>query len=101
MDTRKESNMICEILETACNQEIKWAQHSYGNNILGISNSSSEENVKYLTNQRLKALRLPAMWDGVKNPYLHLDVKSRGNFFETSGMTDYSQSGAVAGWDDF
>jgi hypothetical protein len=41
------------------------------------------------------------MWDNVKNPYLHLDVKSRGNFFETSGMTDYSQSGAVGGWDDF
>lgn len=101
MDTQKESNMICEILETACKQEIQWSQETYGNSILGISKSSSEEFVKHLTNQRLRALKLPNMWEGVKNPYTHLDVKARGNFFETSGMTDYSQSGAVSGWDDF
>lgn len=101
MDTKKEANMIGEILESACNQEIKWAKQSYGDSILGISKSSSEENVKYLTNQRCRALKLPVMYDNVKNPYSHLDVKSRGNFFETSGMTDYSQSGAVSGWDDF
>ena len=101
IDTQKEANMICEILETACKQEIQWSQETYGDNILGISKSSSEEFVKYLTNQRLRALKLPSMWEGVKNPYIHLDVKSRGNFFETSGMTDYSQSGAVSGWDDF
>lgn len=101
MDTRKEENMICSILETACNQEIKWAQESYGDSILGISKSSSAENVKHLTNMRCRALRLPEMFEGVKNPYSHLDVKARGNFFETSGMTDYSQSGAITGWDNF
>lgn len=101
MDTSKEDTMINDILGNACMQEIAWAQEAYGNNILGISTESSEEHVKYLTNQRLRGLRLPPMWDNVKNPYLHLDVKSRGNFFETSGMTDYSQSGAVSGWDDF
>lgn len=101
MDTKKEDTMINDILGTACQQEITWAKQTYGNNILGISTESSEENVKYLTNQRLKALRLPPMWDNVKNPYSHLDVKSRGNFFEASGMTEYSQSGAVKGWDDF
>lgn len=101
MDTKKEESMICSILEAACNQEIKWAQETYGDKILGISKSSSEEFVKYLTNQRLRALRLPPMWENVKHPYTHLEVKARGNFFETSGMTDYSQSGAVGGWDDF
>lgn len=101
MDTKKEESMICSILEAACNQEVKWAQETYGDKILGISKSSSEEFVKYLTNQRLRALRLPPMWDNVKHPYTHLEVKARGNFFETSGMTDYSQSGAVGGWDDF
>lgn len=101
MDTSKEADMIYGILETACNQEIQWSQETYGDKILGISKSSSEEFVKYLTNQRLRALKLPPLWEGVTNPYTHLDVKSRGNFFETSGMTDYSQSGAVSGWDDF
>lgn len=101
MDTQKEKEMIYEILGTACEQEIKWSQETYGDEILGISKRSSEQFVKHLTNQRLKALRLDPLYDNVENPYIHLDVKARGNFFETSGMTDYSQSGAVSGWDDF
>ena len=101
MDTQEDQEMIYEILGKACEQEIKWSQETYGNNILGISKESSEQYVKYLTNQRLRALRLEPLYDGVTNPYTHLDVKSRGNFFETSGMTEYSQSGAVGGWDDF
>jgi ribonucleoside-diphosphate reductase beta chain len=101
MDTQKEKEMIYEILGTACEQEIKWAQETYGDDILGISKTSSEKYIKYLTNQRLRALRLDPLYEDVSNPYTHLDVKSRGNFFETSGMTDYSQSGAVSGWDDF
>lgn len=101
MDTQKEKDMIYEILGTACEQEIKWSQETYGDEILGISKKSSAQFVKHLTNQRLKALRLDPLYENVSNPYLHLDVKARGNFFETSGMTDYSQSGAVSGWDDF
>lgn len=101
MDTQKEKEMIYEILGTACEQEIRWSQETYGDEILGISKRSSEQFVKHLTNQRLKALRLDPLYNGVDNPYIHLDVKARGNFFETSGMTDYSQSGAVSGWDDF
>lgn len=101
IDVNEESDMIYEILGTACEQEIKWSQETYGNNILGISKESSEMYVKYLTNQRLKALRLPPLYTDVENPYTHLSVKARGNFFETSAITDYSQSGAVGGWDDF
>lgn len=101
MDTKKNETMIYDILGTACQQEIEWAQNVYSDNILGISKESTEENVKYLTNKRLRALKLPDMWDNVKNPYSHLDVQARSNFFEAAGVTDYSQSGAVSGWDDF
>ena len=101
MDTQKESEMIYDVLRTACEQEIEWSQETYGNSILGISKQSSSEYVKYLTNQRLRALRLDPLYPDVKNPYSHLEVKARGNFFETSAMTDYSQSGAISGWDDF
>lgn len=101
MDTQEEKEMIYKILGTACEQEVKWSQETYGDSILGISKKSSEQYVKWLTNQRLKALRLEPLYENITNPYTHLDVKSRGNFFETSGMTEYSQSGAVSGWDDF
>ncbi len=101
MDTQAESEMIYEVLRIACEQEIEWAQETYGSNILGVSKDSSAEYVKYLTNQRLRALRLEPLYSDVTNPYTHLEVKSRSNFFETSAVTDYSQSGAVSGWDDF
>lgn len=101
MDIEADKELVYEVLGTACEQEIEWSQDTYGDNILGISKVSSEQFVKHLTNQRLRGLRLPPLYENVSNPYTHLDVKSRGNFFETSGMTEYSQSGAVSGWDDF
>lgn len=101
MDTQVESEMIYEVFRIACEQEIEWAQETYGNNILGVSKDSSAEYVKYLTNKRLRGLRLEPLYPDVTNPYTHLEVKSRSNFFETSAVTDYSQSGAVSGWDNF
>lgn len=101
MDTYKEREMIYEILGEAARQEIEWSQETYGDKILGISTSSSEQYIKYLTNQRLRALRLDPLFEDVMNPYLHLEVNSRSNFFESAAVTDYSQSGAIDGWDDF
>lgn len=101
MDTYKERNMIYDIMGAAGEQEIKWAEETYGNGILGISKESSKQNVQHLVNKRLKALRLDPLYEEVENPYAHLEVKARSNFFETSAVTDYSQSGAVSGWDDF
>jgi len=101
MDIEADKELVYEVLGTACEQEIEWSQETYGDSILGISKASSEQFIKHLTNQRLKGLRLEPLYENVSNPYTHLDVKSRGNFFETSGMTEYSQSGAVSGWDDF
>lgn len=101
MDTYKEREMIYDILGTAGEQEIQWSQETYGNSILGISKGSSKQYVEHLVNQRLRGLRLDPLYEERGNPYSHLDVKARSNFFETSAVTDYSQSGAVEGWDDF
>lgn len=101
MDTHKEKQMIYDVLGTAAEQEIAWNVNTYGDNILGVSKSSSKQYVEYLTNKRLQALRLDPLFETVENPYAHLDVKARSNFFESSAVTDYSQSGAVEGWDDF
>jgi ribonucleoside-diphosphate reductase beta chain len=101
MDTSAEQVMIYEILGEAARQEMEWAKTTYGNNILGISVESSEQFVKHLTNKRLRALRLDPLFEEVANPYAHLDVAARGNFFEAGAISDYSQSSAVSGWDDF
>jgi ribonucleotide reductase beta subunit family protein with ferritin-like domain len=44
---------------------------------------------------------LGAIYKGfTENPYAHLNQAKKENFFETS-VTEYSQSTAVSGWDNF
>lgn len=93
--------MLKGVVDKAVQQEIQWGHSVYGDNILGISKQSTEEFVKYIANQRTKVLGLGVMYKGfTTNPYAYLDQKKKENFFETS-VTSYSQSTAVAGWDDF
>jgi ribonucleoside-diphosphate reductase beta chain len=102
-DFNKESDkqLVIDVLLEAAEDEIAWAKYVYGDRILGISERSSEEYIKYLTNQRAKVLGLGVLYRGFnKNPYAHLDAEKRENFFETT-VTEYSQSGSVNGWDDF
>lgn len=95
----KDSNLLLDVLKEATEQEIAWGVEIYGNRILGISETSTEQRVKHLANQRAKALGLGVIYKGFnKNPYEYLETDRRENFFETT-VTEYSQSTAVKGWD--
>jgi ribonucleoside-diphosphate reductase beta chain len=85
----------------AAEQEIEWGKEIYGDRILGISQESTENYIKYLTNQRTKLIGLGVVYKGyTKNPYEYLNAEKRENFFETK-VTEYSRSEAVDGWDEF
>lgn len=100
MDVQEHKDWITESVMTAVEHEIMWAKSAYGDRILGISEQSSEQFIKYLGNKRLKMLRLPEVYGDVENPYIHLELadSKRENFFEGS-VTSYSRSEAVDGWD--
>ena len=94
--------MIVEMFKEAVSQEVDWAHHVYGNSILGISEKSSEEFIKYLANDRLGRVGIEPIYPEVtKNPYAHLEGKKRENFFETGAVTSYDRSESVGGWGDF
>ena len=96
-----DKEMLTNVIMTAVEQEIEWGQEIYGDKILGITKKSTEEYVKYLANQRAKLIGLGVLYKGFnKNPYEYLDSAKKENFFETA-VTEYSQSTAVDGWDDF
>lgn len=101
MDCRKEQDWIIPFIKEVSLQEIEWAKSIYGNNILGISEESTEMFVKDLANKRLRGIGLDPIFDGVTNPYTHLEVQSRANFFEAGANTSYSRSESIDGWDDF
>jgi ribonucleoside-diphosphate reductase beta chain len=100
--------IVYEMFDLAVQQEIEWTNHIIGNDILGVTEESTEQYTKWLANQRLRSLGYKAIYEGFdKNPYKHLekiadtdgngDVKA--NFFEST-VTSYNQSSAVDGWDE-
>lgn len=101
LTSEEDKKMLEEVIREAVKQEIEWGYEVYGDNILGVSKQSTEQFVKYLANQRAKLAGLGTLYKGYNNnPYAHLDTRKKENYFETS-VTEYSQSTAVDGWDDF
>lgn len=101
LTSEEDKKMLEEVIREAVKQEIEWGYEVYGDNILGVSKQSTEQFVKYLANQRAKLVGLGTLYKGYNNnPYAHLDTRKKENYFETS-VTEYSQSTAVDGWDDF
>lgn len=101
LNNKEDRDILIETLQEAVEQEIKWGKEIYGNRILGMSEESTEAYVKYLANQRAKLVGLGTIYKGFNtNPYVYLETDKRENFFETT-VTEYSQSTAVGGWDDF
>jgi ribonucleoside-diphosphate reductase beta chain len=97
---------IMEMVDDAVNQEIDWANHITNNEVLGISETSTEQYTKYLADLRLKAIGLEPIYGSAKSPYKHLEkiadiggeAGTKSNFFETS-VTSYNMSTVIQGWD--
>ena len=101
LNNENDRKILTDNIMQAAEQEIEWGKEIYGDRILGISQESTENFVRYLTNQRTKLLGLGSVYKGyTKNPYEYLSAEKRENFFETK-VTEYSRSEAVDGWDEF
>lgn len=101
VDVRKDSKWIYAMFRDAVEQEIRWGKHVYGNNIMGISEVSTEQYIRWIGNNRLNAMGLDKIFGDVNNPYRHLEGAKETNFFEAGGVTDYDRAESVSGWDDF
>jgi ribonucleoside-diphosphate reductase beta chain len=97
-----------EMTEIAIEQEIEWATHITGNEILGINERSIIDYTYYLAHTNiLKAFGINK-YEEYKNPYTHLDKianesggsDKKGNFFEANSNS-YSQVNALKGFSDF
>jgi ribonucleoside-diphosphate reductase beta chain len=101
-------NEIYDMTRLAVKHEITWTKHIVGNDILGITEASTEMYTQYLANIRLKAIGLEYIFpDSTKNPYSHLErfsdtkaeAHTKANFFEST-VTSYVMSSGVAGWEE-
>lgn len=99
---------IYSMFRKAVEQEINWTNHIIGNQILGITEETTEQYTKWLANERLRSIGLKPIYEGFnKNPYKHLtkfaDTEGEGNvkanFFEGT-VTSYNMSSSIDGWDE-
>ncbi|MGB3240375.1 MAG: ribonucleotide-diphosphate reductase subunit beta [Geitlerinemataceae cyanobacterium] len=101
---------IYEMFDAAVQHECRWTNHIVGNDILGITETSTEQYTKYLANMRLRAIGLDPLYTDTKyqkSPYTHLErfsdtknqAHTKANFFEAS-VTSYVMSSGVGGWDE-
>ena len=70
------SDVVKEMTEIATNQEIAWTNHIIGDNVLGISEDSTDRYTKWMANRRLVKLGEQPIFIGeqyVQNPYKHLE----------------------------
>jgi ribonucleoside-diphosphate reductase beta chain len=97
--TTAQKDLIYEKMGISVDRAIEWAHEKYGNKILGINHRSSENHIKSLANNRLNAVGLTPLYEGIEDPYKYLLDKKRENFFETT-VTEYSTAESMDGWDD-
>jgi ribonucleoside-diphosphate reductase beta chain len=69
---------------------------------MGINAASTQEYTRWLANQRLALIGIPALYpEAIVNPYKHLERlqdpnADKGNFFETT-VINYTQSSSMKG----
>jgi ribonucleoside-diphosphate reductase beta chain len=90
---------IREMMRTGVEHEIAWGQYVTNNEILGLNHSIIERYIKYLGNQRLKAIGLEELYPEITdNPMAWIDNFSKLNstktdFFEAK-VTNYTKAAA-------
>jgi ribonucleoside-diphosphate reductase beta chain len=103
-------DQIYEMFAAAVEYECRWTNHIVGNNILGITEASTEQYTKYLANARLRSIGLEPLYREekyTKSPYTHLErfsdtkkeAHTKANFFEAT-VTSYVMSSGLTGWDE-
>jgi ribonucleoside-diphosphate reductase beta chain len=89
-----------EMMRTAVEHEISWGQYITNNEILGLNNDIIERYIKYLSNQRLKALGIEILYpEQVEHPMKWVENFSNLNstktdFFEQK-VTNYTKSSGL------
>lgn len=90
---------IREMMRTGVEHEIRWGQYVTNNEILGINDTLIEKYIKYLGNQRLKAIGLEELYPEItENPMAWIEGfsslnQTKTDFFEVK-VTNYTKAAA-------
>jgi len=94
---------VYHMFEEAVKLEISWGQYITNGQILGLTDEIIDKYIKYLANDRLKAVGMKPLYDNIEHPIKWVDNFSKfndqkTNFFE-GNVTNYSKGSLT--FDDF
>jgi ribonucleoside-diphosphate reductase beta chain len=92
---------IREMLRAACDLEIAYARDTMPRGMLGLSATSCEQYMRFVTDRRAQQIGLAPLFGETKNPFPWMseamDLAKEKNFFETR-VIEY-QTGGTLDWD--
>jgi len=97
--------MMKNLIKDAVESEIEWGQHVISGGVLGLTDDIIEKYIKYLANQRMRAIGFEEPYPDFKeHPIKWVDTFAKVNeiktdFFEAK-PTSYSKASSLD-WDDF
>jgi len=103
--TRETEQSLREMCRTAVEHEIAWATYAFANVVSGLNVELIDTYIKYLSNNRLRNLKLEPIWPEIQhNPIPFVTTMSSFNatktdFFEEKPI-NYSKAGADLKLDD-
>lgn len=90
---------VLESMTQAVVLEVRHAQDSLPNGLLGLTHRMMEGYVRFIADRRLEKLGLPKQFPGTANPFPWMseiiDLRKEKNFFETR-VTEYQTGGALS-----
>ncbi len=94
---------VYHMFEEAVKLEVSWGQYITNGQILGLTDEIIDKYIKYLANDRLKAVGMKPLYNGIEHPIKWVDNFSKfndqkTNFFE-GNVTNYSKGSLT--FDDF
>ena len=100
--TKELEDRVYKMFDEATRLEIEWGQHISNNNILGFTDEIIDEYIKYLCDNRLKAVQMKPLYNA-QHPIKWVEKFSqfneqKSNFFEAT-VSNYSK-GSLS-FDDF
>lgn len=101
----KRMSKMTQLITDAVESEIKWGQYVISGGVLGLTDDIIEKYIKYLANQRMKAINFKEPYPDYKvHPIKWVDTFATVNeiktdFFEAK-PTSYSKASSL-NWDDF
>ncbi len=94
---------VYHMFEEAVKLEVSWGQYITNGQILGLTDEIIDKYIKYLANDRLRAVGMKPLYDNIEHPIKWVDNFSKfndqkTNFFE-GNVTNYSKGSLT--FDDF